>query len=78
MFRKTICIAENLTKVLQYKTQTLDEHQVSFINRFFIKNSGIYYERPVPFGTKIIFSEDLDIKEFNKLHRIANPSSIQH
>jgi hypothetical protein len=78
MFRKTICIAENLTKILQCKTQTLDEHQVSFINRFYIKNDAIYYERPVPFGTKIVFSEDLDIKEFNKLHRIANPSSIQH
>ena len=72
---RTTAVAQNLTKVLLCKTQKLEEHQTNFIKRFYIRNHQVYYERPVPFGVVSVHPDEMTVKEFNKLHRIANPSS---
>ena len=75
---RTVCVARNLIKVLQCKTRILDTLERAFIKRFVEIDEHIYYNRPVMFGVQQVHCEELTKQEFNRLHRIANVSSIQH
>jgi hypothetical protein len=71
-------VRENVLNAYSNKTRVLTPEQRKYLSRFDLSNDTVLYTRPVMFGVQIVKSYDMTIREFNKLHMIANPSSTKH